>query len=56
LRAKDSELSGLLAFAPCSALNFTRQDDAEFANSDDAVKFTAFYVKIGFLGGENLKI
>ena len=33
-----------------------RQDDAEFANGDDAIKFTTFYVKIGFLGGENLKI
>jgi len=57
LRAKDSELSEHLAFAPCLALNFTRRDgNAEFANGDDAIKFTAFYVKIGFLGGENLKI
>jgi hypothetical protein len=39
LRAKDSELSRHLAFAPCSALNFTRRD------GNDAVKFTKFEVK-----------
>nr|WP_314477027.1 hypothetical protein [uncultured Campylobacter sp.] len=39
MRAKDSKLSGLLAFAPCSALNFTRQ------NGNDVVKFTQFEVK-----------
>ncbi|WP_314071632.1 hypothetical protein [Campylobacter showae] len=55
MRAKDSELSGYLAFALCSALNFTRRDgNAEFANGDDAVKFTEFYVKAGIVGGENL--
>ena len=57
MRAKDSELSEHLAFAPCLALIFSRRDGyAEFANGDDAIKFTAFFVKIGFLGGENLKI
>jgi hypothetical protein len=55
LRVKDSELSGYLAFAPCSALNFTHRDgNAEFANGDDAVKFTEFYAKAGIVGGENL--
>jgi hypothetical protein len=35
LRAKDSELSRHLAFAPCSALNFTCQDgNAKFANGE----------------------
>lgn len=35
-----------LAFTPCSALKFIRRDgNTEFANDDDAVKFTAFYVK-----------
>lgn len=31
-----------------------RRDDVEFANGNDAVKFTTFYVKIDFVGGENL--
>ncbi|MBC2882899.1 hypothetical protein H7R39_06455 [Campylobacter sp. Marseille-Q3452] len=51
MRVKDSELSGHLAFAPYSALNFTRRDgNAEFANSDDAVKFTEFEVKGEHIG------
>ncbi len=29
-----------LSFAPCSDLYFIRQDDADFAIGDDAVKFT----------------
>ena len=46
MRAKDSELSEHLAFVLCSALNFTHRDgNAEFANGDDAVKFTEFEVK-----------
>ena len=51
MRAKDSELSVHLAFVPCSALNFTRRDgNAEFANGDDAVKFTEFDAKGKHIG------
>jgi len=56
LRAKDRELSEHLAFALCSALNFTRRDgNAEFANGDDAVKFTEFDVKGRVVGGKIYK-
>ena len=51
MRVKDSELSGHLAFAPYSTLNFTHRDgNAEFANGDDAVKFTEFEVKGKHIG------
>lgn len=40
-----------LAFTPCSALDFTRRDgNAEFANGDDAVKFTKFDAKDKYIG------
>ena len=51
MRAKDSELSEHLAFAPCSALNFTSRDgNVEYANGDDAVKFTEFDAKGKHIG------
>ena len=43
------------SFRALPALDFTRRDgNAGFANGDDAVKFTEFYVKEGIVGGENL--
>ncbi|EMG30172.1 hypothetical protein H740_07951 [Campylobacter showae CC57C] len=46
MRVKDSELSGHLAFAPYSALNFTHRDgNVEFENGDSTVKFTKFDAK-----------
>nr|WP_315062968.1 hypothetical protein [uncultured Campylobacter sp.] len=51
MRAKDGKLSRYLAFAPCSALDFIYQGiNSEFANDDDAVKFTEFDAKGKHIG------